>query len=127
MKKAIPVLLLPLLFYACGSPGNYHPAKLDTIPKGIFTLRLATGGLAGPFYDTVIKQVLTQYVFADTPNNKGGHWRTDTTAYGRVLTADTLRDGQKHPLYDSLHHVKFIATWYSLPKGYYQQPTFPTK
>jgi hypothetical protein len=116
MRYIFPVILmLTVVGYSCNSDSKAHPNRLDTIPKALFKQKVANGTVIGPYLDTVIYQYVSRYVFKDTPTSSGGHWITDTFAYGRIPD-DTLRDAQRHAIFDSAHHPKIHYSFYLLNK-----------
>lgn len=127
MKVLIALLfILSMTCGGCGdSPGKTHPTKLDTLHQALFKIRYPNGKLSVLYADTVICQISSKWVFKDSANNSGGHWVSDTSAFGRVVE-DTARDGFKKPLFDSLHRPIWHYTYYIIPKGaYLQRITIP--
>lgn len=126
MNKFIPILIVSVLFSSCWPTGTSHPNKIDTIPEALFRIKAPNGKWSGPILDTALSQIVSRYVFTDTVNNKGGHWVSDTTNYGRIID-DTARDGAKKPVFDSLHHPVWHYVFYAIPKGCLQKVTIAIK
>lgn len=123
--KSTLLILAVLAIISCNTPSSYHPNKLDTIPHALFKVKANNGNIVGPYYDTVINQIVSKYSFTDSAKSTGGHWTTDTISYGRVVD-DTLRHPNKTPIYDSLRKTYlFHTSYYPIPSHYLQPIHFP--
>lgn len=119
---------ISMAFFSCNSSseGHFQKQKIDTLVNMIFSFKDKDGKTIGPYRDTVISQLISRYVFVDTANNKGGHWVTDTSNFGRIAD-DTARDALRRPLFDSLHHPLSHFSFYPIPPHYLQPYLLPTK